>query len=154
MGEVIRTVNRMTVLLGALAVVGGAVGGCGEEPAASEPAPVSSTTAPSPSPAESATTAPSTAPTSAGPTARTISITVRGGRLTGDTGRVAVALGTPITLSVTSDVADEVHVHGYDLTADASAGGTASINFTVDIPGIFEVELEESGLQLLELQVS
>lgn len=152
MGEVIRTVNRVAILLGALTVVGVLVG-CGQDPADSEPAPVSST-APPASPAEPTTNPPPTASPSTGPAARTISITVRGGRLTGDTGRVEVALGTPVTLSVTSDVTDEVHLHGYDLTADASAGKTASLNFTADIPGIFEVELEESGLQLLELQVS
>lgn len=68
--------------------------------------------------------------------------------------RVKVALGEPLVLQVTSDVADEIHVHGYDITRDVAAGGTATLTFTPEAPGIFEVELESRGLRLLELQVS
>jgi len=50
-------------------------------------------------------------------------------------------------------VADEIHVHGYDLTTDVPAGGSSSVNFTATIPGVFEVELEGAHLQLFELQV-
>jgi hypothetical protein len=32
--------------------------------------------------------------------------------------------------------------------------GTASVSFTATVPGVFEVELEQSKLQLLQLQVS
>ena len=39
-------------------------------------------------------------------------------QVTGDTGRVPVAAGEHVTLSVTGDVADEEHVHGYDLDAE------------------------------------
>jgi heme/copper-type cytochrome/quinol oxidase subunit 2 len=86
-------------------------------------------------------------------TVRTISIKVRGGKTTGDTGRIAVPQGTPIVLSVSSDVADEIHVHGYDRKANIPAGATASVVFTANTPGVFEVELENSKLQLLQLQV-
>ncbi|MGH3897198.1 MAG: hypothetical protein ACRDTA_02895 [Pseudonocardiaceae bacterium] len=79
---------------------------------------------------------------------------VRGGQPSGETGRVKVALGTPITLAVSSDVADKVHLHGYDKEAQIPAGETGSVSFTADIPGVFEVELHESGLQLLQLQVN
>jgi len=154
MGEVIRTVSRVAILLGALAAAGVLVR-CGQEPAASGPAPGSTTAAPS-TPEHgaghsSSTTEVSTTP--AGPTGRTINITVSGGQVTGETGRVEVPLGTPVTVTVTSDVADEIHVHGYDLTTDVPAGGSSSVNFTATIPGVFEVELEGAHLQLFELQV-
>jgi hypothetical protein len=55
---------------------------------------------------------------------------------------------------VTSDVADEIHVHGYDLSTDVEAGGTAEVKFVADVPGIFEVELEEAVIPLVELEVS
>lgn len=154
MGEVIRTVKRIAILVGALAVAGVLVG-CGGEFAGGGPA-TSSTAAPSTAhdAGHSSTADPSTAPAPAGPTTRIISITVSGGQLTGETGRVAVALGTRVTITVTSDVADEIHVHGYDRTAEVTAGGAASVNFTATIPGVFEVELEGAQLQLLELQVS
>ncbi|MGH3938186.1 MAG: hypothetical protein ACRDTG_06060 [Pseudonocardiaceae bacterium] len=147
--------NRIMILLGALAVAGVLVG-CGQESAANGPAPVSTTAAPSTAEhgAGHNSSTPEASPTPAGPTSRTITVIVSGGQITGEAGRVEVALGTPVTVSVTSDVADEIHVHGYDLTADVPAGGTNSVSFTTTIPGVFEVELEGAGLQLFELQVS
>jgi heme/copper-type cytochrome/quinol oxidase subunit 2 len=84
---------------------------------------------------------------------RTINVKVHGGKVSGDSGRITVPLGTPIVLSVTSDVADEIHVHGYDRKAKVPAGATGSVAFTAKTPGVFEVELENSKLQLLQLQV-
>lgn len=79
---------------------------------------------------------------------------VAGGQVTGDTGQVPVTAGEQVTLSITSDVADEVHVHGYDLDAELAAGAPAELTFDATIPGVFEVELHESGTVLLTLQVS
>ena len=79
---------------------------------------------------------------------------VSGGQATGDTGRVAVPVGEHVTLVVTSDVADEVHVHGYDKEQELSPGQPAEIVFDATIPGVFEVELHEAGTTLLSLQVS
>ena len=89
----------------------------------------------------------------AAPTVQTIDVKVQGGKASGNTGRVTVALGTPVVLSVSSDVADEIHVHGYDRMAPVPAGATASVTFTANKPGVFDVELENSKLQLLQLQV-
>jgi hypothetical protein len=58
-----------------------------------------------------------------------------------------------VELVVHSDVADEVHVHGYDLHQDVEAGGTARIGFPATIQGVFEAELENRKLQILELTV-
>ncbi|MCW2607889.1 MAG: uncharacterized protein JWO60_2582, partial [Frankiales bacterium] len=82
-----------------------------------------------------------------------VDLTVVGGKVTGDTGRVRIGLGDRVRLTVTADVADEVHLHGYDLHADTAAGQAASLEFVADRPGIFEVELEESRLALTRLQV-
>ena len=72
-----------------------------------------------------------------------------GGQVSGDTGRVPVASGDHVTLVITSDVADEVHLHGYDLEAELSPGQPAEITFDATIPGVFEVELHEAGTLLL-----
>jgi hypothetical protein len=85
--------------------------------------------------------------------AQVIALTVTGGRVSGATGRVPVRLGSPVALQVTADVAEEVHVHGYDLMKDTVPGQPVTIQFTADIPGVFEVELEESKLPLTRLQV-
>ncbi|MEX0826353.1 MAG: hypothetical protein WD184_06350 [Acidimicrobiia bacterium] len=71
-----------------------------------------------------------------------------------ESGRVQVALGTEVRLTVSADVTSEVHVHGYDETADVSPGSPAVIEFTADIPGIFEVELHAGHTLLVELQIS
>ena len=82
-----------------------------------------------------------------------IEVQVAGGQVSGDTGRVPVTVGEHVTLVITSDVADEVHVHGYDLETALSPGQPAEIAFDATIPGVFEVELHEAGTLLLSLQV-
>jgi hypothetical protein len=83
-----------------------------------------------------------------------IQVTFAHGKATGDTGRVQVAKGTSVALVVTSDVADEVHLHGYDIEKELSPGAPATLQFDATIAGVFEVELHEAGTVLLRLQVS
>ncbi|MGH3695254.1 MAG: hypothetical protein ACRDRX_14930 [Pseudonocardiaceae bacterium] len=130
--------NRVAILVAAGAVAVGALTGCGSE------------ADPAPGPAGAAA---GSAPAPAAPTVRTINVKVSGGKASGDVGRVAVPLGTPIVLSVSSDVADEIHVHGYDRKTKVPAGATGSVAFTANTPGVFEVELEDAKLELLQLQV-
>jgi hypothetical protein len=79
-------------------------------------------------------------------------------RVTGSTvvggGKVAIPLGEEATIRVVSDAADEAHLHGYDLYADLEPGVPAEIVFAASIPGVFELELEGSGLLLAEIEVS
>lgn len=83
-----------------------------------------------------------------------IVVTVAGGSVEGGADRHAVALGSVLAIEVTLDVADEVHVHGYDVFAEAVAGDTATVLFVADIPGVFEVELEHAGLRIADIEVS
>ncbi|WP_435070780.1 hypothetical protein [Amycolatopsis thermoflava] len=80
--------------------------------------------------------------------------TVTGSKRTSGPDRVEVAAGRTVTIQVTTDAPDELHVHGYDRTADVVAGQPASVTFTADIPGVFEVELHHSGAALTELRVT
>ena len=80
-------------------------------------------------------------------------VTFAGGEVTGG-GRQEVGLGDTVTIRVTSDVTDRIHLHGYDLQADVPAGETAELTFDATIPGVFEVELEDAGIPLLELEIS
>jgi heme/copper-type cytochrome/quinol oxidase subunit 2 len=83
-----------------------------------------------------------------------VTISYSDGQVTSSAGdRLQVAVGETVRLEVASDTAEEVHVHGYDLSADVAPGQTASLAFTADIPGIFEVELEKSHTPLLSLEV-
>ena len=113
-----------------------------------------------PSPSPSTTEAGPTAQPTAGPTetstavpdAREIEIEVEEGSVNGPN-TVRVARGERVRLVVSADVADEVHVHGYDLMADVAPRSPAVIAFRADAPGVFEVELEAEGLLLVQLQV-
>jgi hypothetical protein len=147
---VTRRPARLPAALLALAVP---LAGCaGTDP--SEAAGPSSTSSASSSSVSSST---SSAPTSdAAPreaAGQRIEVQVSGGQVSGDTGRVPVSLGTAVTLVVTSDAADEIHVHGYDLTADLAPGQPAEVAFDATTPGVFEVELHDAGTVLLTLQV-
>lgn len=108
--------------------------------------------------AAATTGSPSTAPQTPTPTpgsdVQRLTLTVKGSTVTGDTGTVDVRIGRPVELTVTSDVADEVHVHGVDIGKDVPAGGTVVIDFTQRAPGRFEVELEQRKRVLTRLQVS
>jgi heme/copper-type cytochrome/quinol oxidase subunit 2 len=100
-------------------------------------------------PAGSATTA---AAGAAG--AQTVQVTVAGTGVRTAERRVKVPLDGKVRLEVTADRTDEVHLHGYDRKVDIEPGKPAVLEFTADVPGVFEVELEEAGLKLVELQVS
>lgn len=83
---------------------------------------------------------------------QTIEVSYVGGAVTPRAYKPKVPVGAKVRLVVRADVSDEVHVHTYDKKAVIS-GGVATIDFTADIPGIFEVELEGKGVVLLNLQV-
>ena len=82
-----------------------------------------------------------------------IEVTVRGGEVQTAESRVRVGRNEKVRLVVTADVKDHVHLHTYDQLVDTVPGQPAVIEFEATIPGTHEVELEESGLRLLEISV-
>ena len=86
-------------------------------------------------------------------TARAIDITVVAGVVEGPS-TVSVAVGDQVSIWVLTDVDDEIHVHGYDVFFDAPAGVPTQVTLTADVPGIFEVELEETHTPLFALEVT
>jgi hypothetical protein len=61
--------------------------------------------------------------------------------------------GRQVVFVVKSELADEVHLHGYDLSADVAPGQPATIRFKATAPGLFEAELESRSLPIAELEV-
>ncbi|MCY4664346.1 MAG: hypothetical protein OXC00_06755, partial [Acidimicrobiaceae bacterium] len=86
--------------------------------------------------------------------AETITVDALDGAPVGGVQRVEVDAGSVIALMVRSDIAEEVHVHGYDVLRSVSDGHPAHFAFTAEIPGVFEVEFEGSGRLLLQLEIS
>lgn len=81
-------------------------------------------------------------------------IVIEGGEPAGGVQELEFTAGDQVVFEVDSDVAEEVHVHGYDIEVDVEPGKPAKVDFTADIEGVFEVELEESAVEIAELTVN
>jgi heme/copper-type cytochrome/quinol oxidase subunit 2 len=81
-------------------------------------------------------------------------IVVKNGKPVGGVRELVYNKGDQIHFKVSSDVSDEVHVHGYDLMKDVEAGGTIAFDFPAGIEGVFEAELEGRKEQIVELRVN
>lgn len=118
----------------------------GEEPTPSAATPSETTT--------SVVTETETLPTTTAETPSAVRIRIQArGDGSGSIRRIAIERGQRVTLVVSADVADEVHVHGYDLMADVAPGSPARISFKASVPGRFEVELENRAIPIAELRV-
>jgi ABC-type glycerol-3-phosphate transport system substrate-binding protein len=100
------------------------------------------------------TTTTSETTTTAAPKPVEVAIVVENGAPKGGIVRQTVSKNDHVVLVITSDVADEIHLHGYDKSKDVSAGGTIRLPFTATLPGRFEVELEQRGVQIADLTVN
>lgn len=85
---------------------------------------------------------------------RPTTVKVRGKRPVSGVRELRVAKDQSVRFTVTSDQPEEVHVHGYDLSREVGPDLEARYDFPATIEGVFEVELERSGVAILELTVA
>ena len=112
------------------------------------------TTEPEPATTEGTTTEATTTTTTAPPAPDVVAIRITvGADGVESVRRFSVEQGRKVVLTVRSALTDHVHLHGYDLTADVAPGSPGTIRFTADAPGRFEIELEDRGLPIGELEV-
>jgi FtsP/CotA-like multicopper oxidase with cupredoxin domain len=104
----------------------------------SAPAPTTSTAAPAPA---------------AKPRPKVTTVRAVGLKPVGGITSIKANKGDTVRFTVTSDQPENVHLHGYDVEKPVAPGKPARYVFKANIEGIFEVELEESGVQLIKLQV-
>jgi hypothetical protein len=97
------------------------------------------------------TTTTTTPPRPRGPTQ--IRIVVENGVPRGGIVRETVARSDRAVLIVRADVSDHIHLHGYDVVRDVAPGMPARLPFRATIPGRFEVELEDRGVQIADITV-
>jgi len=102
---------------------------------------------------ETTTTTTDTTTTTAAEKPTEVKVVVVNGSPQGGIVRQTVNKDDQVVLVVTSDVADEIHLHGYDKAKDVAAGGTVRLPFKATIPGRFEAELESRGVQIAEITV-
>ena len=81
-------------------------------------------------------------------------IVVRDGEPVGGVQTLEYTAGEEIRFRVSSDKAEEIHVHGYDIAKDVPAGGSVEFDFPAELEGIYEAELEGLGVQIIELRVN
>ena len=106
---------------------------------------------PQPQPAAPATAS----ATGSGPplvSVREFQFEVAQGQVRGPTS-MTVQEGERVSLRVRSDQADELHVHGYDLSAELAAGEIVTLTFIAGRAGRFEIELHHAGRELGALEV-
>jgi hypothetical protein len=80
-------------------------------------------------------------------------IVVKNGQPVGGVQELEFDNGGRIRFLVESDIDEEVHLHGYDVSKEVSAGGEVEFDVPATIEGVFEVELEESVVPLAEITV-
>jgi hypothetical protein len=81
-------------------------------------------------------------------------VRVKNGKPVGGIQDLEFSKGDTVQFAVTSDVSDEIHVHGYDLMKDVSPGHPVRFKFPGKIDGEFEVELEGRKEQIASLKVT
>lgn len=82
-----------------------------------------------------------------------ISIRVEKGEPVGGPAEIEVRKNDVVRFVVVSDVDDEIHVHGYDISKSVGPGQRAWFRFDAEIEGIFEIELEGRAVEIATLVV-
>lgn len=141
-----------------LAGCGGGDSDSGASPSNTPSAPASTPTAlptTTPTPGKPNTSTPSNTADPSGEQADvTINVTVANGKVTPSGATIKAKAGQTVLVTAVSDAADEVHIHGYDKELPLTPGKPASVKFTADMKGTFEIETHESGKLVAKLVVS
>lgn len=83
-----------------------------------------------------------------------IEIEIEGGNISPKGNRVEVDTGKAITLKIDSDRAGELHVHSTPEQELSFKKGKSTVELTIETPGIVDVEEHETGVVVLQLEVS
>lgn len=102
-------------------------------------------------PAETAPLASESAPVAA--PAKIFRLELHNRRLVSGPAVITVAQGDAVTLQIVSDKADELHLHGYDLTLNLAANVLSELSFVADRSGRFDYELHHAHHDLGVLEV-
>ena len=87
------------------------------------------------------------------PTTADVTIQVKNAKPVGGVKKIKLKQGGTLTLTVKSDVADEIHVHATDQHEDIKKGGTVTLTIKPTGTGNSEIELENHKQQLAELTI-
>jgi hypothetical protein len=80
-------------------------------------------------------------------------IAIKDGQPVGGVQDLEFSEGDDIRFEVDSDAAWEIHFHGYDIAKEVEAGGSVEYDVPATIPGVFEVEIEDTATQIAQITV-
>ena len=87
------------------------------------------------------------------PVASSFDFVVRNGERAAGPVTMQAREGDDVEIKVTSDRADELHLHGYDLHTPLKANEPAVLYFKATHSGRFDVELHHAGITLGSLEI-
>jgi hypothetical protein len=82
-----------------------------------------------------------------------ITVHVKSFKPVGGIQTLTVKKGHIANYTVISDKPEEIHTHGYNIAKDVAPGKPAKFAFKATIDGVFDVELEHHGVQIMSLKV-
>lgn len=85
--------------------------------------------------------------------ATAIELAVADGQVVGGAKVIRLKRDDAVSLTVRSDKADELHVHGYNLHADVVPGKPSTLKFIAKRTGRFSMELHKAGVELGTLEI-
>lgn len=83
----------------------------------------------------------------------TIAITITDDEISPLGERVKVPVGEPFTVEITADREDSLHVHAEPDQNWEFSEGTTEIEAQIDQPGVYEVELHDPDVVVVQLEV-
>ncbi len=84
---------------------------------------------------------------------KTFDLVVKGKKLASGSADLKVTEGDIVTINITNDESEELHLHGYDKSVTLEANKPASLTFSANLTGRFPFELEHSKVELGALEV-
>lgn len=80
-------------------------------------------------------------------------IRVENGEPVGGAEEISAEKGETVRIDVTSDTADELHLHVYDIKKQLKPGKRTRLKFKADVEGVVELELHSTGTAIAEITV-
>lgn len=138
--------------------------GCGNESGNGAGGTPSTTPSSTPSATPPTSTPPSTPPKALTPSNTadpsgeeadvTIDVVIANGKVSPSGVSVKAKAGQTVRITGTSDVEDELHIHGYEKALELAPGKPKALTFKADTKGTFEIETHESAKLVAKLVVS
>lgn len=84
---------------------------------------------------------------------KTFELVVKNKKLVSGPKTIKVNQGDEMTIKITSDEAEELHIHAYDNGVELKPGKQTTLTFTTSLSGRFPFELENSKTEIGVLEV-